>query len=286
MTESTATDITGAPLVSVCIPTYKGGAYLAAAIDSVLAQSYRHLELIVVDDNSPDDTAAIVAAYDDPRIQYFKNPANLGPQGNWNRCLDLAVGKYFKLLPHDDLLAQNCLETQVKLLEEDTEHNIALVFGSREIIDPSGRVLMKRGCGSLAAGRVSASALARRCVRAGTNLIGEPGNGLFRRSLVEKIGPYDATFPYVVDLDYWFRVMLHGDAYYTNTTTSSFRISSGQWSVAIGNKQHADFKGFTDRFSTYPRFAISTLDKLIGQCKAPMNTVARALFYRYLFAGK
>ena len=286
MNESTAVAEPDRPLVSVCIPTYKGSAFLAAAIDSVLCQSYQHFELIVVDDNSPDNTAAIVAGYSHPRIQYFKNLTNLGPQGNWNRCLNLAAGKYFKLLPHDDLLAKDCLQTQVKILEADEEQSIALVFGSREIIDPAGRVLMTRGCGSLTAGRISASALARRCVRAGTNVIGEPGNGLFRRSLIKKIGPYDATFPYVVDLDYWFRVMFHGDAYYTNTKMSSFRISSGSWSVAIGNKQHADFKGFTDRFALYPRFAISTVDKLIGRCKAPMNTIARALFYRYLFSGK
>ena len=93
------------PRVSICIPTYRGAAYLAATLDSVLAQSYSNFELWILDDNSPDDTQTIVARYTDPRIKYVRNTQNLGPEGNWNKCMDLAQGKYFKLLPHDDLLA-------------------------------------------------------------------------------------------------------------------------------------------------------------------------------------
>jgi glycosyltransferase involved in cell wall biosynthesis len=131
-------------LVSVCIPTYRGSAFLAAAIDSVLSQSYPHHEIWILDDNSPDDTQAIVSRYSDPRIKYLRNPKNLGPGGNWNRCLEVAQGKYFKLLPHDDLLAPRCLEEQVSVLEDDSAGKIALVFGFRQIIDPSGRILMTR----------------------------------------------------------------------------------------------------------------------------------------------
>ena len=56
------------PLVSVCIPTYRGSDFLAAAIDSVLNQSYQHFEIFVLDDNSPDDTEAVVSRYTDARI--------------------------------------------------------------------------------------------------------------------------------------------------------------------------------------------------------------------------
>jgi hypothetical protein len=128
--------------------------------------------------------------------------------------------------------------------------------------------------------------LIKRTVRAGANLIGEPGNGLFRRELIEKVGFYDASHPYLVDLDYWFRVLLFGDAYYTATQSSSFRISSGSWSVAIGNNQHADFNGFVDKFYQDTRFGLSSNDRTVSRIMARINTVARAAVYWYLFRVK
>jgi len=100
------------PIVSVCIPTYKGAATIGAAIESVLGQSFASFELIVIDDGSPDATRLIVESFADPRITYLRNDHNLGPEDNWNRCLEVARGKYFKLLPHDDLLHPQCLATR------------------------------------------------------------------------------------------------------------------------------------------------------------------------------
>ena len=274
------------PLVSVCIPTYRGAAFLKAAIDSVLNQTYPHFELWIIDDNSPDDTQEVVAKFADARINYIRNPKNLGPEGNWNRCLEVARGKYFKLFPHDDLLAPDCLAQQVAVLEQDHAGHIALVFGSRQIIDPDGRVLMTRGLTGTGAGRIEGLALAKRCIRAGTNLIGEPGNGLVRRELVERVGPYDAGRPYMVDLDYWFRILRYGDAYYTATQTSSFRVSPGSWSVAIGGKQYLDFKGFIGKFQADATYGISRIDRAIGLLRARLNTAGRAVVYRSLFFRK
>ena len=274
------------PIVSVCIPTYRGSQFLAAAIDSVLNQTYQNFEIWILDDNSPDDTELIALSYSDPRVKYIRNSHNLGPEGNWNRCLGVATGKYYKLLPHDDVLARDCLEAQVSILEADKAGEIALVFGSRKIIDPEGRTLLTRGLPRTKAGRIKSLELIKRCIRAGTNLIGEPGNGLFRLELVKNVGFYDASHPYMVDLDYWFRILLHGDAYYTSKQTSSFRLCPGSWSVAIGGKQYRDFKGFVAKFHVDSRFRISSTDRVIGLTKARMNTVARALVYRYLFSWK
>ena len=161
------------PVVSICIPTYRGSAFIAATIESVLMQSYREFELWVVDDASPDDTEAVVRVISDPRIRYVRNEVNLGPSGNWNRCRELAQGKFYKLLPHDDLLEPNSLQRHVDILEADPDERIALVFGSRAVIDERNRVVLRRGLSGVAAGPIDASRLVRRCVRAGTNLIGE-----------------------------------------------------------------------------------------------------------------
>ena len=269
-----------APRVSVCIPTFRGEATLGAAIESVLSQSLTDFELVVIDDGSPGDTRAIIERYSDPRISYQRNPINLGPEGNWNRCLELASGTYFKLLPHDDLLHPKCLERQVAALDSDASERLALVFCAREVLGPDGRKLTRRGYPGRGEGAISARQVIGSCIRRGTNLVGEPGAVLIRRSLAQQVGAFDATNPYVIDLDYWFRLLGHGDAYYIADTLASFRVSRSQWSVAIGHGQSEDFRHFVDRVSASGRLPASAVDRLLGRMTPALNKLARMAFYR------
>lgn len=273
------------PLVSVCIPTYRGAEFIGTTLRSVLDQTYRNLEIIVLDDNSPDNTADVVASFADSRIKYLRNPANLGPQGNWNRCLALATGRYFKLLPHDDLLSPDCIDNQVRVFEADPDEKIALVFGARRIMRPDNRLLMERGL-KAPAGPIDGPSLVRQCVRSGGNLIGEPGSGLLRKKLVDVLGPYDGSFPYVIYMNYWFRALAHGEGFYTARNDSAFCIKAGSWSVAIGKRQHLDFVGMANAFRADARYRLTALDCQIGAARASINTVIRWLMYRYLFAGQ
>jgi glycosyltransferase involved in cell wall biosynthesis len=270
------------PLVSVCIPTYRGAATLGATIASVLEQDYPQLEVWVVDDQSPDDTAAVVQAIDDPRVHYVRNERNLGPEGNWNRCLQLARGKYYKLLPHDDLLAPGALREQVAVFETDSGEEIALVFGARRIIRPDGSLIMTLRFMAGGPRRIPRADAARRCVRAGTNVIGEPGNGLLRRSLALRLGHYDAHYPYVIDLDFWFRALCYGDAYYTGTVASSFRLLKQSWSVAIGPRQHIDFGGMVDKFMGVAELGLTRSDRALGLLRARLNRYVRVVVYRFV----
>ena len=268
-----------APRVSVCIPTYRGEKTIAATIDSVLAQSYADFELLVIDDGSPDATQAIVEGIADPRLVYVRNDRNLGPQGNWNRCLELARGDYVKVLPHDDLLRPDCLAQQVRVLDADSDQRIALVFCARDVIGPHGRAIARRGYPGQAEGRLDGQEVIRRCVRRGTNLIGEPGAVLFRRSLAKRIGPFDATNPYVIDLDYWFRLLAHGTAYYLPERLAAFRVSAQQWSVVIGRSQDSDFNAFVARIGPRLGLALPAGDLLLSRLSARLNNWLRLLFY-------
>lgn len=268
-----------APKISVCIPTYCGGSTIGLAIESVLAQSLTDFELIVIDDGSPDNTRAIVERFVDPRLVYLRNEHNLGPQGNWNRCLELAQGKYFKLLPHDDLLHPRCIERQVAVLDADGDERIALVFSARDVLDPDGRVLTRRGYPGGHEGPIAGNVVMRTCVRRGTNLLGEPGAVLFRKSLADKIGAFDATNPYVIDLDYWFRLLAHGDAYFCAETLASFRVSDSSWSVAIGSDQDRDFIEFVVRSAPKMRPRPSATDMFAMRVTATLNKWLRLLFY-------
>lgn len=273
------------PYVSVCIPTYRGAAHLAATIESVLSQSLVDFELLIIDDNSPDETAQVVDRFNDERIRYLRNPANLGPQGNWNRCLQEAHGKYFKLLPQDDTLFPDTLERQVHVLEKDSDERIALVFGSRKIINAEGQVMATRGYPEGRDGEVDAVSLVRRCVRRGTNLLGEPGSVLFRRSLAEKVGAFDASIPYIIDLDYWVRLLMYGNAYYLTSPVATFRVSPGSWSVAIGTRQSDEFRSFINRLVVQQRWRIASYDILAGNIMAWINNLMRLVFYKLVMRG-
>ena len=264
--------------VSVLIPAYNGARYIRSAVDSVLTQTGVDLELIIVDDNSKDGTAEIAEAYQDRRIRVVRNPSNLGPEGNWNRALELATGTYVKLLPQDDLLQPQSLSKQVAVLEADTDQALALVFGAREIIDPAGRALVRRGCKRVS-GRIPATTLVRNCVRSGTNVIGEPGAVLFRRTLAEKVGYFDGQQGYVIDLDYWIRLLAHGDAWYIAAPVASFRVSSGSWSVAIGWRQSRQYTDFIARMNAVGLISGSRADFAVGKAAALMNNVLRLVFY-------
>jgi glycosyltransferase involved in cell wall biosynthesis len=269
------------PVVSVCIPAYRGAAYLQRAIDSVLAQTFADFELLVVDDNSPDETASIVARYDDPRLRYVRNATNLGPEGNWNRCLEEARGTYFKLLPQDDWLMPECLSYQCEVLESDRDERIALVFCARRVVGPDGTEVFGRGYPGGRRGPIRGSAVTARCIRFGTNLVGEPASVLFRRALARRVGAFDATNPYVIDLDYWFRLLAFGDAYYLPDSLAAFRVSTGSWSVSIGRNQTHDFRAFIHRVAKTPAYAINGFDVFAGCWMAALNTHLRRLFYRF-----
>lgn len=274
------------PSVSVCIPTYKGAKYLGWTIESVLNQRFSDFELLIIDDKSPDETVRVVAQFQDSRIRFFCNPTNLGAEGNWNRCLEEARGKYFKLLPQDDLLAPDCLQQQVAVLDQDEAKRIALVCCARSIIDPQGRIIMRRGYPGGREGPIDGTILLRRCLRYAANLIGEPGSVLFRRELAQDTGLFNGSLPYVIDLDYWFRLLLRGNAYYLPDALASFRVSQGSWSVAIGTRQNLEFRRFIAKVAQDPAYHTTRFDILVGNTSARLNSRLRTLLYRLILQRK
>jgi glycosyltransferase involved in cell wall biosynthesis len=128
-------------MFAILIPAYKAK-YLQQAIDSVLKQTYTDFELIIVNDNSPEDLDIIVNQFNDSRIRYFKNEVNLGGKNvvdNWNKCLSLTNSAYSLLFSDDDLLASDFLAEIATLINKYPQIN---VFYSRvNIIDLNNTVL-------------------------------------------------------------------------------------------------------------------------------------------------
>lgn len=118
------------PKVSIGIPAYKS-AFLRQSIDSALKQTYTNLELVIVNDHSPEPITDIVDSYNDHRIRYYINEQNMGwedPAANWNKCLGYAKGEFFALLCDDDYYEPTFLEEMLALA--DKYPNVS-VFRSR-----------------------------------------------------------------------------------------------------------------------------------------------------------
>lgn len=105
------------PLVSVIIPTYKRAALVPRAIESVRRQTYRNIEILVVDDGSPDNTTSVVQAIPDSRIRYLRHETNKGLPAARNTGIRAAIGEFIAFLDDDDEWREEKLEKQLKAIK-------------------------------------------------------------------------------------------------------------------------------------------------------------------------
>ena len=273
------------PYISVCIPVYNCEKYIGATIESVLAQTVKDFELIILNNCSTDRTLDVICQYNDPRIRLIENETNIGAEGNWNKALFEARGEFIKILCADDLLYPTCLERQLAVFENFSNDGVALVCCGRDVINGQGKKIMKRNFKGQC-GRLLGHHVIKKTIRAGTNLIGEPTAVLFRADVLANAGQFDATIPYIIDLDLWCRMLLHGDIYIIPESLCVFRVSSNSWSVAVAHSQSQDFQNFIMRLGEDPRYQLSLLDKAIGWIMASINRMLRQLFYKVILRNK
>jgi glycosyltransferase involved in cell wall biosynthesis len=124
--------------VAIGLPVYNGANYLAAAIDSILAQSYGDFDFLISDNASTDGTEEICRSYArrDPRIRYIRQPKNGGAATNYNMVVGMTDSPYFKWAAHDDLLAPGFLAACVDVLDRDP--TVVLASPASMLIDEAG----------------------------------------------------------------------------------------------------------------------------------------------------
>lgn len=129
------------PRVSVGLPVCNGERFLAEAVESVLAQSFRDFELIISDNGSVDETPRICGRYAsvDSRVRYSRIERNQGASWNFKRTFELARGAYFQWLSHDDKLAPDMLLRCVSIL--DSRPEVVLCYPKVTLIDEEGRLI-------------------------------------------------------------------------------------------------------------------------------------------------
>ena len=131
------------PKVSIGLPVYNGERYLAGALDGILRQSFRDLEVIVSDNASTDRTREICAQYrkKDTRIKYSCNDTNIGAARNFNKVFELSRGSYFAWVAYDDLYDESYLARCVDVLDKDP--SVSLCHSQVELIDKFGAPLLE-----------------------------------------------------------------------------------------------------------------------------------------------
>jgi glycosyltransferase involved in cell wall biosynthesis len=270
------------PLISVLVPLYNAAEYILETLRSILSQDFSNIEVIVVDDCSKDASFQLVrdfmATQNEGRIKLFKNETNLGPEGNWNKALSLATGKYIKLVCSDDTLEPGALSKQVAIFENPENSGLSLVAGSRIVINSKGIRLGKRG--NLKGGRLSSMVAMKQVIRAGTNPLGEPAAGMFIRTDAQKIGGYRFYSPYAIDVDFWMRLLQLGDLWFVPEAISTFRISKESCSSMIGLRQSKDFRLFISRSEQENPLVIRPIDSIIGSFKSMVLGVLRVLYFK------
>lgn len=108
------------PLISVILPVFNGEKYLRAAIDSILSQTMRDFELLVINDGSTDGSRAVVESHYDDRIKLVNNQSNMGLIASLNKGIELARGKYLARMDADDISHRERFEKQVELMEKES----------------------------------------------------------------------------------------------------------------------------------------------------------------------
>lgn len=189
------------PKVSIIIPVYNGANYVSEAIESALAQTYKNIEIIVVNDGSNDKgkTEAIALSYGD-KIRYIAKE-NGGSSSALNTGIKNMNGEYFSWLSHDDLYTPAKVEKSIEKINPEIAEKQAIVCGS-ELIDASGNMIFhphKEPFGDF----TSAQMLEQYCKNYRINGCAI----LIPKSLIDKTGLFDENFVYVNDVDYWYRLM-------------------------------------------------------------------------------
>ena len=269
------------PRVSVGIPAYNGERFIGAAVESVLAQTWADFELYVIDDASTDGTLGRIRRYSDPRLRILSNETNIGHEGNWNRVLREARGEFIKLLPQDDVLHPDCLRKQVELFDNPANSSVVLTCCSRNIINATGRILIKRSFRNRR-GRIQGLRAVRESLRSGTNLIGEPGAVLMKSDILHRAGLFSAANFYVIDLDLWARILLYGDLFVLPESLCSFRVATGSASIRVASTQSKDFVAFIGRLDRSGSYDLSPMDRRLGAINALKNRILRKVLYRFI----
>jgi glycosyltransferase involved in cell wall biosynthesis len=208
------------PLVSIVVPAYNHADYLAEAIESILAQDYPNIELLVLDDGSTDNTREVLERYAG-QFYWETSKSNMGQAATLNKGWRMSKGEVLGRLSADDLLYPDAVSASVECLRKSPD--AVLVYCDFDLIDEHSRVIR----------RIQAPEFSYRDMVA--KQITAPGPGaFFPRSAFEKAGPWDESLARMPDYEYWLRLGLYGRFVRIPKVLAAFRMHENSFSFRRG----------------------------------------------------
>ncbi|MCS6944273.1 MAG: glycosyltransferase [Sutterellaceae bacterium] len=261
--------------MSIGLPVRNGARFLAEALDSLLAQTYRDFELIVSDNASTDETASICARYagKDARIRYVRHAVNIGAPRNWSFVVTLARGRYFKWASCNDRCPEYMLERCVAVLERRPD--AVLCYGRTCLVDEESGLQQPYG-GNIALEHERPSERFIQLLR--LLQLNNPQCGLIRLEALRQTG-LDRPYP-GGDLPLMSELALRGTFVLLPEVLLYRRMGAGTFSHALTPAAHNDFFGKT----TMPLFDILRRhrDHALGVLRAPIATQEEVRSLKYL----
>lgn len=217
------------PLVSFLMPTYNRSNLVRQAIDSILSQTYKNIEVIVIDDASTDDTEDVLKKVFGNRVRYYKNNINKGISYSRNLGLRYSTGKYIGLLDSDDiLLKSNYVETALKIMEFNPE--IYVFTSDAYCIDLKGNKICEK--------TFFETTIDHRNIRLSSGIKDfdyiffhgvHSCGAIFRRDISGEIGFLSSDYKITWDEDFFLKVSTYkpGSIYYQNEPSLGYRIHVG-----------------------------------------------------------
>lgn len=219
------------PLISVCINCYNAEATIRRTVESVLTQTYPHLQVIVVDDCSTDGTAAVLRLFDDPRLEIVTLPRNGHISNANNEALARVRGDFVAHLDADDVWFPDKLEKQLTFLQEHPAYGAC--FTLAEMVDENDTPVEDH---RFRAENGTQAEIFYRLTASGNYLC---HSSMFaKRALIDRVGQHDLSLLYFHDYDYWLRMVQQGGIYILPEKTLAYRLStSGNSHMAEEKKQ-------------------------------------------------
>jgi glycosyltransferase involved in cell wall biosynthesis len=200
------------PLVTVCVITYNSSKFILETLDSIKAQTYGNIELIVSDDCSTDNTVSICQEWINKNTKYFKRccidhgEINRGIPANCNKGIKQCFGEWVKLIAGDDILAPTCIEDLVNAISEEKDiivGQIQAFYIHNDNVKKAQFISNKR------IPFFSKTAERQHKILLINSFNFSPG-AFVRRKLYDRIGLYDEKYPMIEDLPFWLKATKSG----------------------------------------------------------------------------